>query len=357
ADIDAGAQRGECVGLNAMANHGIIDRSGVSNLFELLRGAQIMGMSFDAALVTVLPPIIFAGDPVTLTLSIGGPDGRVGAPLGGLGGLLGQPQGLEFAHNSIEQDSSPTRDDLYDTGDPATMNVTRFIELWNLVPQGGRFDLSVLNYWAAHRFHWSIEHSPNFFYGPLTGIIFRTVVYALIPRLLANHTGRYPDGELTHEVLESFYAITHDPAPFTYHVGWERIPANWYGLASTGSSWTLVDAITDAFSFCGPYPELCSFGGNVHGVNTFTGLRLDDPASGFANLGLLTNPTNFICFVLQFIRFLSPTFTNNLFADIFGLLGTTVSTIGCPEIPDLTRGANSMIENLKQKYPGATVGW
>lgn len=90
------------------------------------------------------------------------------------------------------------------------------------------------------------------------------------------------------------------------------------------------------------------------------GVRFDDPASGFANLGLLADPENFLCFVLQFIKFVAPTFTNNLFADLFGMLGTTVASVGCPEIPDLTRGAFTFLEDLRQKYPGAAlsgVGW
>lgn len=147
----------------------------------------------------------------------------------------------------------------------------RFIELSSLVPPGGRFDRSVYGYWAAYRFHESIHISPNFYYGPATGILFRTGAYALVPRLFANQSGRYPDGELTHEVLESFYGFTHYPAPYTYNLGCERIPYDWYGLRSVGSSWPALEVVSDVFSWCGPYPELCSFGGNVNGVDTFAG--------------------------------------------------------------------------------------
>lgn len=41
------------------------------------------------ALLTVIAATLSGGDPVTWTLSIGGPDPRVEAPLGGLLGLLG----------------------------------------------------------------------------------------------------------------------------------------------------------------------------------------------------------------------------------------------------------------------------
>lgn len=42
------------------------------------------------ALLTVIAATLSGGDPVTWTLSIGGPDSRVEAPLGGLLGLLGE---------------------------------------------------------------------------------------------------------------------------------------------------------------------------------------------------------------------------------------------------------------------------
>lgn len=46
-------------------------------------------LGFDMALLTVVAATLSGGDPVTWTLSIGGPDPRVEAPLGGLLGLLG----------------------------------------------------------------------------------------------------------------------------------------------------------------------------------------------------------------------------------------------------------------------------
>lgn len=74
-----------------MANHHIISHTGVVSTWELLRGAvNTFNLGFDMALLTVIAATLSGGDPVTWTLSIGGPDPRVEAPLGGLLGLLGE---------------------------------------------------------------------------------------------------------------------------------------------------------------------------------------------------------------------------------------------------------------------------
>lgn len=74
-----------------MANHHIISHTGVVSTWELLRGAvNTFNLGFDMALLTVIAATLSGGDPLTWTLSIGGPDPRVEAPLGGLLGLLGK---------------------------------------------------------------------------------------------------------------------------------------------------------------------------------------------------------------------------------------------------------------------------
>lgn len=73
-----------------MANHHIIDHTGIVGTFELLQGAMnTFNLGFDIALATVLAATLIGGDPVTWTLSIGAPDQRVGPPVGGLLGLFG----------------------------------------------------------------------------------------------------------------------------------------------------------------------------------------------------------------------------------------------------------------------------
>jgi hypothetical protein len=50
---------------------------------------SVFNLGYDIALVSVLLAAIIGGDPVAMTYSIGGPDKRVGPPLGGLLGVLG----------------------------------------------------------------------------------------------------------------------------------------------------------------------------------------------------------------------------------------------------------------------------
>lgn len=87
-----------------MANHHIISHTGVVSTWELLRGAvNTFNLGFDMALLTVIAATLSGGDPVTWTLSIGGPDPRVEAPLGGLLGLLGA---LFFSFSTLSRSLS-----------------------------------------------------------------------------------------------------------------------------------------------------------------------------------------------------------------------------------------------------------
>jgi hypothetical protein len=87
-------QRGPCPGLNAMANHGYIPRTGIATLAQTIKGAAAL-FNMGADLTTFLAggSVLFAGDIPTLTYSIGGADKRTNS-LGQLGGALGTETGL-----------------------------------------------------------------------------------------------------------------------------------------------------------------------------------------------------------------------------------------------------------------------
>ena len=64
--------RGPCPGLNAAANHGYLSRSGVSTIQDTIVGlGSLYGMSVDLAGFLAAYAIIFDGDPVLGTWSIG----------------------------------------------------------------------------------------------------------------------------------------------------------------------------------------------------------------------------------------------------------------------------------------------
>lgn len=111
----------------------------------------------------------------------------------------GAPRGLDHSHNFIEADSSPTRDDLYVTGDPVTMNLTKFETLYDMVPEGTNqtFTLDVMSDFAATRWNETISTNPYFYYGPVTGMLARNTGYCFIGNLMANYSRENPSGALS----------------------------------------------------------------------------------------------------------------------------------------------------------------
>jgi hypothetical protein len=111
----------------------------------------------------------------------------------------GEPRGISNSHNFIEADSSPTRDDIYVTGDPVTMNLKTFELLYDMVPEnsGHTFTLEVMADFAYRRWNDSIWTNPVFYYGPISGTIARNTGFCFIANLMANHTSENPEGVLS----------------------------------------------------------------------------------------------------------------------------------------------------------------
>jgi hypothetical protein len=105
---------------------------------------------------------------------------------------------LAGSHNFIEADSSNTRDDLYVTGDAATLNLTLFTEWYNQDPDPiGDFNMDLAADRANLRFEHSVSTNPNFWYGPFTGMIARNAGYIFAGRILSNHSVERPEGHLS----------------------------------------------------------------------------------------------------------------------------------------------------------------
>ena len=148
-----------------------------------------MGLDLGGILTTM--GTVWVGNPLSLTpgFSIGGYALESENILDNLFGLLGTPRGLVGSHNFIESDSSNTRDDLYMTGDSSTMNLTKFIELYNMSSgPAGSYDMDLLAERASIRFKQTEATNPDFYYGPLTGMIARNAGYIFAGRLFANHS-------------------------------------------------------------------------------------------------------------------------------------------------------------------------
>lgn len=392
-----GDQRGPCPGLNALANHGYIPRDGVVSLLGAVRAMNdVYGISLELATLLAVMGVVWTGNPVSLdpSFSIGGNDTEVQNLLGNLLGLLGvyscedvescvadilpgAPRGLDHSHNFIEADSSPTRDDLYVTGDPVTMNLTKFETLYDMVPENTNqtFTLDVMSDFAATRWNETISTNPYFYYGPITGMLARNTGYCFIGNLMANYSRENPKGALTHEILKSFFAVTGDRDNFTYTKGHERIPENWY---KTTVDYGLVQLNLDVVYFVTRYPVFGSVGGNTGKVNTFTGVDLSDPVGGVLNVPNLLQGNNLLCFVLEIVNFagmymdmspeldatltpsLAPNYLNNLVTTLVAPVELLLNTIAgpllnmsCPQLGEITRDGVPLWDSLGAEFPGA----
>lgn len=160
---------------------------------------QVYGMGLELGLLLAIMGVVWSGNPLSLDpgFSIGGNSTAVYNALDNAQGLLGTPQGIEHSHNWLEADASPTRDDLYQTGDSWTMNMTRFQQLYDTVPASEDFSFDVLSKWSADRWHESVATNPYFYYGPFTGMIARNAGFFFVGRLFANHTAGSTEGKLS----------------------------------------------------------------------------------------------------------------------------------------------------------------
>lgn len=76
-------QRGVCPGLNSLANHGYISRSGITTWAEAADGIQTAyGFSYDMATILSAIGLISGGDLISGKYSVGGADSRVPDTLG-----------------------------------------------------------------------------------------------------------------------------------------------------------------------------------------------------------------------------------------------------------------------------------
>ncbi|KAJ2970509.1 heme-thiolate peroxidase [Xylaria curta] len=355
-----GDQRGPCPGLNALANHGYIPHDGVVGLLDVIEPANtVFGMSLDLVLILAGVVTVYVGNPLSLNpgFSIGGASPKSNNLLGNLFGLLGKPRGLIGSHNVIEADSSPTRDDLYVTGNAHTMNMTLFTKMLEYA-EDGVITMDDLADLAVERFHESIATNPAFYYGPYTGTIVRNAAYAFTGRFLSNNTKEHPlGGHCTKEVLSSFYGVYEERGKLIYKEGHERIPENWYRRAA---DYSLVEYNLDLVAWALKHPVLLSVGGNQGKVNTFAGVDLADLSGGVLNATTLLEGNNLICFVLSTLKTFIPNSLSSVLKTLepvlellTDVLAVPLLDLSCPAFADLTEGGENLWPAMLDRYPGA----
>jgi hypothetical protein len=178
-------QRGPCPGLNAMANHGYLPHNGIGTIDQFIGSVmKVFGVGLDFATVLAVYPAVTSGNLVSF--SIGGPDSRVSTL-----GLLGQPQGLSGSHSEsiyphvfhprlqgltnkidkFEGDSSPTRNDLYLTGNAYDLDIGRFQALYDAGKQKDNYDLQLLTDQRYAARQAGIHENPYYVQAPFSGFV------------------------------------------------------------------------------------------------------------------------------------------------------------------------------------------
>ncbi|KAJ4411675.1 hypothetical protein N0V82_008950 [Gnomoniopsis sp. IMI 355080] len=351
----SGDIRGPCPGLNALANHNYIPHNGITTFAQAIAGTnQVFGMGLDLATFLSVYGSVIDGD--LTSFSIGGAPATslVGSLVGGLG-LIGQPQGLTGSHNKYETDASPTRGDLYSTGNNHEVVVSQFETLFNMQTDAAtaNYDLSVLTDFRHQRRENSVATNPYFFSGPFSGVLVEPAAYTFIYRFMGNKSAEAPEGILNQEVLKSFFSVTGSPGSFVYTPGNERIPDNWYKRA-IGDEYTIPFFLLDVVAAAEAYPEFISVGGNTGTVNSFAGVDVSDLTGGVYNSQTLLEGNNLACFALQFAQGVAPDLLKPIFSDIaagVSQLNTAFdnveSSLSCPSF-----NTGSVSETLFDEFPG-----
>ncbi|KAF2758606.1 Cloroperoxidase [Pseudovirgaria hyperparasitica] len=315
--------RGPCPGLNAMANHGYLPHNGVGTITDFVLGTfKVFGMSLDLGAFLAVLGASFDGDGTSW--SIGGPHPAVGL---GATGLIG-------SHNKYESDVSPCRPDLYEAGNNYEVVLSQWQELYDLqkdVPnEDSNYSLELLREFRSRRFDQQIANNPYFFNGPFTGVAVQPAAYTFIYRFMGNKSAEHPDGQLTKEVLKSFFGMTENAdGSWSGGRGYERIPDNWYKRA-IGDEYSIPFFQTDFLKDALVHPKFLDIGGNTGKVNTFTGVDLGDLSGGVFNVKTLAEGNNAFCLASQFAAQAEPDLLRTLLSTLGGEAGKALLGLGCP---------------------------
>ena len=147
--------------------------------------------------LSVLGALIDSGD--LTSWSIGG------TPPPGVGSILGQQgHGLIGSHNKYENDVSPTRPDLYESGNNYLTQAQQFQDMIDASP-GGLITLDTLAEYRSQRFDRQVANNPYFFNAPFPGLLVQPAAFTFIYRFMANHTAENPHGILTYDTVQTWF--------------------------------------------------------------------------------------------------------------------------------------------------------
>lgn len=275
------------------------------NIQQTITGmGQLFGMSPDLAGFLAAYAVIFEGDPLTQTWSIGGPP-----PAPDNLGVLGLAPGISYSHNNYEGDSSIARDDAYiNNGDAHSLNVSRFQSAYDVGQPGDRYTLDLFAQNFASKADQSIAENPYYFAAPFSTTLVSPAAYNFVINFMSNHSAAEPSGYLDGAQFKTWFAVSGDSGNFQWNRGQERIPDNWYRRTST-NQYKAHDTLVDLAIQFAAYPDSFRLGGNTNGVNTYKGLDVASLTSGAYSSSDLTDPNKAgasACFYEQFIQIILP---------------------------------------------------
>lgn len=183
-----------------------------------------------------------------------------GTPPVGVGGpLANQGTGLIGSHNKYENDVSPTRPDLYESGNNYKTDAAAFQRLIDVSP-GGVVTLDSLTTHRSNRFDRSVANNPYFFNAPFPGLLVQSAAFTFIYRFMANHSEADPIGTLSYSTIKSWFGIEGQNGNYRARQGWERIPDQWW-RRSTTAPYSIPYFLADTVVAAGLHPKFLDVGG------------------------------------------------------------------------------------------------
>ncbi|KAF1997251.1 Cloroperoxidase [Amniculicola lignicola CBS 123094] len=368
--------RGPCPGLNALANHGYIPRNGVATIDQMINAStEVFGLSIDHASSAAIYSTPMTVSPDLNTISIGDPlKVLFDIPFGDIKTKI-SPQGLNFPHNSVEFDASPTRLDKYQpgsNGNPNDLHLPLFQQLFDLqkgLPDNDvNFSIFILSDHRRRRHLDSIAKNPLYFLPPFQGLFQNGVKYSLISQMFANRSAERSEGRLDRNTLMSFYGIEYaspDKKSLKYTKGGERIPDIWYRRARD-DPYDLRKSNDDLLAQARRNPDLInkySMGGNVAGLDSHRTIDIGQMTNNTYTRETIRSGYNLSCLAFMSTvsmapRYLAGYYENvpgTVMARLYSKLPALVKDLGCEPLrgPIDERFFSSMFAGYNASLPGA----
>ncbi|KAI0145131.1 hypothetical protein GGR57DRAFT_322299 [Xylariaceae sp. FL1272] len=286
-------QRGPCPGLNTLANHGYIPRTGIATIGQINAAtAKVFNMGDDLSTLLATGGALDGGDILSQKMSIGGPDDRVGLLGGSLNKIFGTPSGISGHGKFNEGDASATREDFYIDGDNISFQPKYFQQMHQqaLALGNGTYSVDAIKEHFKNRYAASKAANSQFYFNlPSAGVVMGA--YYFIPGFFSN--GTIGAGGIANEAsITSFYGAKPDKksswsdASRTYTHVPERIPeVGWYRRSTPMTVVEAVGGILDVYLYAMP-----AIGGSGANESWVVG-PLDIP----------NNPQAFSCFLYNAI--------------------------------------------------------